>query len=606
MASSAWKSTATLYGLAAVVGAAAGIGAVLFDYVSGLVVWLVLENGIGYSPHGPTGELRHFPTVISPSIWLAGLLMAPALGGLLSSALCRLVAAEASGHGTDAVIDAYHNKEGVIRARVPLVKALATALSIGTGGSGGREGPIAQIGAGIGSALGSVIKLRPRQRRILMAAGMGAGVGSIFRAPLAGALFSSEILYRDAELESEAVIPSFIASAVAYCVFCGWMGEFGRLFELTGNYAFDDLTELVPYTGLALLLVAAVFLYVRVFQGMDRLAARIPWPRPLVAAAGGLLCGGLGVVAWQVSGDQRALSVLSYGYGALQDALDGTTVGWEGARLLLLVGVLKIFSTSFTISAGGSGGVFGPSMVIGGGIGGAVGLAAHQWGLVANPGCFVVVGMTGFFAGAAKTPISTIIMVSEMTGSYGLLLPAMWVCCITFLLAPRVGIYRSQVQNRADSAAHRGEFQVALLEEMRVRDIFEPGGELRTVPPGMPLADVVRLIADSEADYFPVVDDAERFVGIFSAHDVRAFTYDDSIHRLAIAADLMTTSPIVLRPDDDLHTALEKFNTKKLDELPVVAQDDENRLLGALRRRAIGRAYSEKLAELRRDRERNR
>lgn len=592
-----------LYGLAAVVGLGAGIGAIAFEYLSGWIGWLVLKSAVGYAPHGPHGELDLFPgpeTATTAGIVVIGLVLAPALGGLLSSLLCGMAAREASGHGTDAVIDAYHNKNGDVRARVPIVKAVATALSLGTGGSGGREGPIAQIGAGIGAMLARVLDLRPRHRRILLAAGMGAGVGAIFKAPLAGALFAAEILYRDAELESEVVIPSFISSAVAYCVFCGWMGDFGRLFALRGaEYVFTDLGELLPYTVLAVALVPATLFYGWVFYGVGRVADRIPLPRPAVAALGGALTGLVGIALWQAAGDVRGLAVLSYGYGILQDALDGAVLGWGGAALLLWIALLKVVTTSFTISSGGSGGVFGPSMVIGGCLGGAVGIAFQQLGWVQNPGCFVVVGMTGFFAGAAKTPISTIIMVTEMTGSYELLVPAMWVCGITFVLSHRRTIYHSQVANRAHSAAHRGEYQVALLEKMKVADVFEFGEQPATVPTAMPLADVLRLIAHSKDDYFPVLDEHGRFVGIFSAHDVREFTFDESVHRIAIAADVMTSDPICLRLEDDLHTALEKFNLKKLDELPVVASEDAQHLLGVLRRRSIGRAYERSLKELR-------
>ena len=171
----------------------------------------------------------------------------------MSGTLCRTFAPEASGHGTDAVIDAYHNLGGRIRARVPFVKAVATAISLGTGGSGGREGPIAQIGAGFGSLLGQLLNLTRRQRRILLAAGMGAGVGAIFRAPLAGALFAAEILYREAEFEADVLIPTVLSSTVAYCVYCGWfvhtgdLAEFGHLFKLEGDFEFRSLHELLPY-----------------------------------------------------------------------------------------------------------------------------------------------------------------------------------------------------------------------------------------------------------------------------------------------------------------------------------------------------------------------
>ena len=596
-----WKNATTLYGLAMVVGAVAGGGAILFEYLSQLVSWGVLESLVGYAPSGPGGEPELFGSHTAgtgPKLVLVGLLIAPFVGGLVSGALCRWLAPEASGHGTDAVIDAYHNQRGQIRARVPLVKALATAISLGTGGSGGREGPIAQIGAGFGSLLGRVLKLSGRQRRILLAAGMGAGVGAIFRAPLAGALFAAEILYREAEFESDVLIPSVLSSALAYCVYCGKFG-FGHLFELdTAEFVFGDVLELGPYTLLALFLVPVVIFYTKFFYGMERLFARIPGPRPLVVGLGALLTGVVGVGFYLATDDENALSVMSYGYGIVQHALDGELLGWAGVRLLLMIAILKILTTSFTISSGGSGGVFGPSMVVGGCLGGAVGLACTELGMDLNPGCFVIVGMCGFFAGAASTPISTIIMVSEMTGSYELLLPSMWVCGITFLLCGRFTIYTKQVPNRAFSNAHKGEFLVPLLQTLNVQDVLETDREITKVQVDTPLADVVKTIAQTHDDYYPVVDDDGRFVGIFSAHDVREFTFDDSVHQLAIAADLMTTDPIHVTLDMDLHTALSRFSIKELDELPVVDAEDPTRLLGMLRRRAIARAYNEKLKEL--------
>lgn len=593
----------TLYGFAALVGVAAGSGAVGFEYISAFIVRVALEGGVGYSPSGPRGDLDLLGHVEPTTLSIWALLLVPAIGGLLAGGLCRWLAPEASGHGTDAVIEAYHEKGGKIRARVPLIKVVATALSLGTGGSGGREGPVAQVGAGIGSLLGSFEGVNERQRRILLAAGMGAGVGSIFRAPLAGALFAAEILYRDPEVESEVIIPAFISAAVAYVVYSGLMivsgatDGFEHLFGLTGSYELHSLRELVPYTVLAVILVPVVLFYIWFFYGTHHVCQKLPGPRALIAALGGLLTGAVGLLAWKATDDVRAFSVLSYGYGMLQEALDGNLVGWDGARLLLIVALLKIVTTSLTISSGGSGGVFGPSMVIGGGLGGAVGVVFHQLGWVTNPGCFVVVGMTGFFAGAAKTPISTIIMVSEMTGSYELLLPAMWVCGITFIMTGRRTLYISQVIDRAHSAAHRGEYQVALLEEMRVQDVFEPE-PVTTVSIGTPLARMLRIVAESKDDYFPVLDDDGRMVGIVSERDVREFLFEHAVHQIAIAADVMTTDPIRLTLDDDLHTALEKFNERKLDVLPVVARDDAQRLLGFLQRRAIGRAYEQKLREL--------
>lgn len=599
MATTVWKNATTIYGLAAVVGVVAGIGAVLFEYLSQFVAHLALGS-VGYTPEGP----RHEPVLVAHDsgqpLWIWGLLLLPALGGLVAGALCRCFAPEASGHGTDAVIDAYHNKDGQIRGRVPVVKALATAISLGTGGSGGREGPIAQMGAGFGSVLGNLLKLSARQRRILLAAGMGAGVGAMFRAPLAGALFAAEILYRDAEFESDVLMPSVISSAVAYCVCCGWFGEFTPLFSLDAStFRFDDPASLGAYTFLAVLLVPVVIFYAKIFYAAERAFHTIPLPRILVAGLGGLLTGAVGVgLYFGLDQDPQALSVMSYGYGILQSALELQILGWDGVRLLVLVALFKIITTSLTISSGGSGGVFGPSMVIGGCLGGAVGVAAKQLGWIESPASFVIVGMSGFFAGAASTPISTIIMVSEMTGGYQLLLPSMWVCGITFLLCSRWTIYTKQVPNRAFSNAHKGEFLVPLLQSLCVKDVLESERQLTTVRFDTPLKEVVRLIAETHDDYFPVLDAEGRFIGIFSAHDLREFTYDASIHHLAIASDLMTSPPITVTPDMDLHSAVGQFSIKNLDELPVVAAEDPQQLLGMLRRRAITRAYSEKLSEL--------
>ena len=591
------RSRPTIYLLAIVVGAVAGVGALLFEYGAAWTVRIALEAVAGYAPEGPRGEVELVEQQGEHEIVWWWLLLLPAFGCLLSAQLSQWFAPEAKGHGTDAAIDSYHHKGGRVRGRVPILKGICSALTLGFGGSGGKEGPIAQIGAGFGSFLGQRLGLSDKACRTLLAAGMAGGVGAIFRAPFAGALFAAEILYRDAELESETVIPAFLSSATAYCVFCGWLGEFGVLFELGADFEFDNVLEMLPYTLLALVLLPATWFYVRVFYGTERLLGRLPLPTAATAAIGGLLTGAVALLAWQLVDDERALAVLSSGYGVLQQTLDGDVIGWSGVGLLLLVAVGKVLATSFTIGSGGSAGVFGPSMVIGGAVGGAVGIICHELGLVENPACLCIVGMCGFFAGAAKTPISTIVMVTEMTGSYQLLLPAVWVCGLTFLLSGRVALYQKQVLNRALSPAHKGEYVEALLEDMTVADVFEPS-EVVSVGSSMPLRDIVRVIAKTRQDYFPVIDDGA-FVGMVSAHDVREHTFDQEIYRLAIASDIMSTPPVVVRPGDDLHKALETFDSIWIDELPVVDAADPDRVLGRLRRREINRAYTKKLKDLR-------
>jgi len=442
--------------LAVLVGATTGIGAVIFYTATVVAVRVALGGGAGYWPEPPPGGEPQLPWPAVPRHdfipWL--LLLIPAAGGFLSGLLVWKFAPEAEGHGTDAAIRAYHEKDGLIRPRVPLIKTIASALTIGTGGSGGREGPIAQIGAGIGSTLAELLRLAPAERRVLMASGVGAGVAAIFRAPLAGALFAAEVLYWSPEFESEVVIPAGIASVIAYCTFGAVFG-WAPLFT-TPDLTFGNPLELFPYLLLALAMVILAGLYTRTFYGFTDLFRKLRLPAALKPALGAFLTGAIGLCLYYLTGrEKEVLSVLAFGYGSLQRAMDGE--GATTAGILFIIALGKILTTSLTIGSGGSGGVFGPSMVIGGCGGGALGILFHRaWPhLVPHPASYVILGMGGFFAAAAKTPFSTLIIVSEMTGSYHLLLPAIWVCVISFMLSDEHSLFRSQVENRAASPAHR-------------------------------------------------------------------------------------------------------------------------------------------------------
>jgi CIC family chloride channel protein len=235
-------------------------------------------------------------------------------------------------------------------------------------------------------------------------------------------------------------------------------------------------------------------------------------------------------------------------------------------------------------------------MVIGGCLGGATGLVLHDWWPEASPRpeVFAIVGMAGFFSGCAHAPISTIIMVSEMTGDYRLLLPAMWVSTLCFLLCQRWKLYEKQVPSRLDSPAHRGDFLVDILEGICVRDV--PCAARRSVPESMPLRDILKLLPETRQNYFPVIDEPGRLLGIFSTDDVRAYLYNESIWQLAVARDVMTTRLVTVTPDDDLNTALQRFTELNLDELPVL-DGAGGRLLGMLRRKDVIAVYNRRLLE---------
>ena len=597
-----WMTSGKWTLLSMLVGVIAGLGGVLFQFVGQFVLHMTLVTFTGYAPREAAGEPAIFahPEEMFLNPWMIVVVMT--LGGLASGWLVYTFAPEAEGHGTDAAIDAFHNRRGRIRARIPFIKTLASAITLGTGGSGGREGPIAQIGASFGAYLGDVLKLSSRDRRILLAAGMGAGVGAVFRAPLAGALFAAEILYSESDLEADVIIPAATASIIGYSVYTAWLPEGHRHIPLFGsalrNYAWSSPMELIPYAVLALVLVAFSVLYIKVFYGTHRLFEKVPLPKMLRPALGAGIAGLVGVGTFMVWGqDLRALAVLSTGYGTLQDSL--TAANEVGIGLLLTVATMKIFTTSLTISSGGSGGVFGPSMVIGGCVGSAVGLIFHQiWpGVVPRPETFGLVGMAGFFAGCAHAPFSTIIMVSEMTGGYGLLLPTMWVSTLTFVLCRPWKLYSKQVPTRLESPAHRGDFLVDVLEGMRVQDVYQPRGNIVLVPEGMSLEKIVHLVAETKQHYFPVVDANRKIIGIFSGDDVRSYLYDETLWTLANARDVMNPRVISVTPEDDLNTAMRCFTTVALDELPVVDREDRGTLLGTLRHKEAIAAYNRRLMD---------
>ena len=584
-------------GLSLVVGVIAGIGAIVFFATCQVIFRYSLDGIAGYHPDTPGGEPPLFgATADALRPWL--LLIVPTVGGILSGIIVFTLAPEAEGHGTDAAIAAYHYHQGKIRLRVPLVKIVASALTIGTGGSGGREGPIAQIGAGFGSFLGTLLRLRPAERRILMAAGMGAGIAAIFRAPLAGALFAAEVLYQSPDFESEVIIPAALSSVIAYCTFgtvYGWAPLFSLSPELVNILTFDDPLQLVPYTLLALFLVVLAMLYTRTFYGLRHLFHRLPIRPHFKPAVGAFLTGLLGVALYFAFGkDQQVLAVLSFGYGILQDSmtiLPAAQPDFFFGLVLLAIALGKIVTTSLTIGSGGSGGVFGPSMVIGGCGGGALGIFFHWlWPAAApHPVSFILIGMAGFFAAAAKTPFSTLVMVGEMTGNYNLLLPTLWVCMLTFLLSDEQSIYSSQVESRSRSPAHRSEFVRTMLSGFTVGQFVSQGQQITALSPQDGLAAVLEQFKRNSHAALPVTDADGQFIGVVSLEEAYLATHLPELRPMTLAADLMRNDVRPLRLGDSIDHALELFVENDLPELPVV--DEKGRVVGVVSRADISRTY---------------
>ncbi|MDF1562195.1 MAG: chloride channel protein [Deltaproteobacteria bacterium] len=586
------------FGMAGLVGVAGGLAALLFHWLAEKGTLLFWGFLIGWAPTGPGGEPLPFSTPGAEPRELM-LVVVPAVGALLSALLVYRLAPEAAGSGTNQAIIAYHQHRGQMRRRVSWVKMLASVLTVASGGSAGREGPIAQIGGSLGSLVGRVFSLSERDRRILVMAGVAAGIGAIFRAPLAGALFAAEVLYSEPDIESEVVIPALISSIVSYSIYCSVHG-FGHLFTGTQDFAFEEPLALMPYLVLGFVVAFGAVAFVVVFETTTRIFTRLSIPLFLKPVIGAALTGALGLLLWKVTGDLDALGVMGSGYGLLQRAMSSSGVIGPSMAVLALVAVGKIVTTSMTVGSGGSGGVFGPSVVIGGALGALVGTFFHAvWpDVVPEIGPFAIVGMVGFFAGAANTPISTLLMVGDLTGNYSLLIPSMLVVSIALFIGHRWTIYPDQVRTRADSPAHRGEFMMDVLADLKVSEVYDPGREVHTVHPETRLKPIMDLVVGTHQQYFPVVMNEDRLVGIFSLNDLREVLYEEGLAELVVAQDIATNQVLTVCPDDSLSRALQLLTVKNIDELPVIADEESSKLLGVLSRRDIIAAYHRRLAEM--------
>ncbi len=561
--------------LSIAVGVVSGLGAVLFEELLRKTIYLALHMPTGFMEPAKGSAAELVAALAANPSWLY--LVVPALGGLISGLLVFLIAPEAEGHGTDAMIEAFHHRGGHIRKRVPLIKIVASAITIGTGGSAGKEGPIAQIGAGFGSFLAAVLKLRARDRRILVLAGAAGGIGAIFHAPLGAALFAPEVLYRETEFEFEAILPCIVSSIVASSLFDQLYGRGALFFPGPVNF---ELVELLPYALFGVICALVGYVYIRVFYGSrDWFFHPLKLPRVLKPALGGLM---LGVIAYSFP------QIMDGGYGWVQAAMEGK-IFWG---TMLALAIMKIFATSCTISSGGSGGVFGPSVFIGAMLGGAFGFLGQQlapaW--VIHPNSFVLVGIGGFFAGVAKVPVSSIIMACEMSGNYSLLVPLMLVSTICFIPLVRISLYEKQLGTRLASPAHMGEFARALLRRIPVRDAIT-NHPITLIPESMPLDELIKTVTSSEESYFPVINHQGKLVGIFSINDIRQVMFEETVAKLIVAKDVATPNVVTVSWDESLQAALNKMTMLNVDELPVVRDEDPDRIIAMVSKRDIIHCY---------------
>jgi CIC family chloride channel protein len=571
------------------IGLVAGFGATAFFYMIQAVTNYLLGGITGFYPPNPAGEPASIATVHPRYLLIP---ISTTIGGLVAGLLIYKFAPEAEGHGTDAAIDAFHNKGGYIRARVPIVKTIASAFTIGSGGSAGREGPTAQIAAGFGSIIGGLFDLSAKERRIALAAGIGAGIGSIFKSPFGGAILGAEILYSGADVEPEVLIPAFIASPIGYVIFGSFTG-YTPIFGYTVTYSFSQPLTILLFALLGIVCAAGGRLYTLTFYATKKMFDRLKVSNYVKPMIGGAMAGAIAIFFPEVAG---------LGYGFLQLPLNGNfasiTTNYfliPTALTLALLVLLKIVATSITVGSGGSGGVFAPALVIGGFIGALMYLVFHSFvpSLAPSAAPFVVIGMMALFAGVGRVPIAVILMVSEMTGTLQLIVPSMVAVVISYyLVGPRYSIYKSQVLTRADSPAHRGEYSVPVMSRLKVGDAANEA--VKTLKPGDTVEQAFELMREGKFRGAPVVSDDRKVVGITTMSDL--YRVPGEKRKTTAVSDVMTKNVITTERDETLLEALNKMTTNGVGRLPVVSPES-GELVAILTRSDLFNYYNKSVQE---------
>jgi CIC family chloride channel protein len=554
--------------LAAIVGIVAGLGAVAVKELISLGQWVFW---------GARGDiLESAPFVTS---WRV--ILVPGLGGLLVGPLVWFFARDASGHGVPEVVQALLMRGGRIRGRVAAVKGVASALTLSSGGSAGREGPMIQIGASLGSVIAQWSRQSENGVRTLVAAGAAGGLAAAFNAPIAGSLFALEVILGDFAIAS--FTPVVMAGVAATVVSRGVYGE-AQVFDIP-QYALMSAAEFVPYVLLGLFAGLVAVGFTLFLYGQERAWERLSLPPWIKPAVGGLV---VGLVALAFP------EILGIGHLAMDRMLEGQV----SLGLLLALGVMKIVATSLTLGSGGSGGVFVPSLFVGAALGGAMGIAVSQWAPFPHggPGAYALVGMGALVAATSHAPLTGIVIMFELTGDYEIILPVMVACILATVGASTLKDEAIDTQKlKWKGISLRQGREENILRHLKVRDVlrtdFHSFQENETLP--AVLSDAV----GSAQITFPVVGPGKGLEGVIRVQDLhRALEDRGALESVLVAADLAAGIPTVAK-DDNLEHVLELLNRSGSDLLPVVGEEGE--LLGVVLGADVMERYSHELQKLR-------
>jgi len=553
---------AYLVAIAVVVGLATALSCVLFLSLLKSIWWLSFE--------------AWRPVAGLPGQYLTFLL--PALGGLVVGCVVYRLAREARTFDVPDVMESVALKGGRIRGFVSAMRGLSTAITLGSGGSGGQIGPVIQLGAGVGSTIGQFLKMSDQRIITLAASGAAGGVAATLNAPIAGAMFALEILVGHFTADFSLIILSSVTAAIVSRAILGNFPAF-----LVPAYDLVSAKEMLLYALLGILAGLGGAAFVRLLYRCEDVFAGWRFREAFKPAVGGLCVGLLGVLAPGIYGT---------GMRVVEDGLNGRMV--FSALLILFFG--KLLATSLTLGSGGSGGVFAPSLFMGAMLGGAYGHVVNALfpTFTAKPGAYALVGMGAFFGGAAQAPITAIIVLFEMTGDYRIILPIMTATVMSVLvynLFNKETVYTLRLKKRG--IVFRGGRDVDVMASIRVGDALTH--RLLWVPEAMTVEGFLRKSAEEQHEWFPVLNQSEELTGVVTAQDVQKALDNGDLQ--ATVGELATKDLVTVTPDNTLQDVLVRFHVRDLGHLPVVDPENPKKLVGIVSRLHVIRAYNRALIE---------
>lgn len=548
--------------LACIIGIAAGLASILFKIMINFFQDLFWRSSTIISS-------------VSSQPWYWTILI-PAAGGLLISPIIYYGAKEAKGHGVPEIMEALVLRGGRIRNRVAAIKAIASSICIGSGGSTGREGPIVQISASLASSLSQFFRIKEKGIRTLVAAGAGAGIGATFNAPIAGALFAVEVILGDFGIF--AFSPIIVASVMATLTSRFIIGDFAAF--TVPKYTLISIWEIGPYILLGIISGLIAILFIETLYFLEERFDKLRFHPLIKPVLGGLLVGVTGLGLPQI-------------FGVSYEAMDACLQNQLGFWVAFLLVFAKILSTSLTLGSGGSGGIFAPSLFMGAMTGNLVGSIFHSAfpDSISSPGAFSLVGMGAVVAAATHAPITAIVIIFELTDDYKIILPLMLSCIIASFLT--VGIHKESIYTmklkRRGILFKKGQ-DINIMKSLKVKDFISQDHQvfLNTERVGR----IINLAIGGKHHFFQIIDSENNYVGCFSLNQLKNIMLEKDILDAFVIAQDLAVPGIYIQYNDNLEKAMKIFGSADVEEIAVIK---EKKFSGVIKRKDVIEAYNHEI-----------